>query len=200
MKFKKLLLGSAVLAGLLFSFPLQGAEGTAPKSSTQEFFDRLPEKIVFYIPNRILDALDMFTLNLGVGAVAEARLMFTRAVDVGAGWGTTAKLYKAHNRQYGCGIEEMWYYSLICIGEEHYSMISNSPWVDNYVEMRAGVPDPTVRTYDFFSGSRDYWAIGGSLGLLIDGDLYIHPMEWADFALGFFLIDIKQDDLTLDSF
>ena len=68
-------------------------------------------------------------------------------------------------------------------------MIANSPWVDNYVEMRAGVPDPTVRTYDFFSGPRDYWAIGGSLGLLIDGDLYIHPMEWVDFALGFFLIE-----------
>ena len=193
---KKLFLAAALLSGIMFAMPVQGAE----KNATEEFFDRLPEKLVFYIPNRLLDALDMFSVNVGAGLVAQARLMCTRAIDVGAGWGTTAKLYKSHNRQYGCGIEEMWYYSLICIGEEHYSMITNSPWVDNYVEIRAGVPDPTVRTYDFFSGPRDYWAIGGSLGFLIDGDLYIHPLEWLDFALGFILIDIKQDDLTLDSF
>ena len=193
---KKLFLIAAVLAGMMFSLPMQAAE----RSAAGEFFDRLPEKLVFYIPNRLLDALDMFSVNVGAGLVAQARLMCTRAIDVGAGWGTTAKLYKSHNRQYGCGIEEMWYYSLICGGEEHYSMITNSPWVDNYVEMRTGIPDPTVRTYDFFTGPRDYWAIGGSLGFLIDGDLYIHPVEWLDFALGFLLIDIKQDDLTLDSF
>ena len=193
---KKTFLAIAVFAGLIFSTPLKGAE----PSAVEEFAKRLPEKIVFYVPNRLLDALDMFSVNVGAGLVAQARLMCTRAIDVGAGWGTTAKIYKAHNRQYGVGIEEMWYYSLICIGEEHYSMITNSPWVDNYVEMRAGVPDPSVRTYDFFKGPRDYWAIGGSLGFLIDGDLYIHPLEWLDFALGFLLIDIKQDDLTLDSF
>ena len=193
---KKVFFAAAVVFGMLFSAPLQGAENSA----AGEFIDRLPEKLVFYIPNRLIDALDTFSVNLGAGLVAQARLMCTRAIDVGAGWGTTAKLYKSHNRQYGVGIEEMWYYSLISIGEEHYSMLNNSPWVDNYVEMRAGIPDPTVRTYNFFKGPRDYWAIGGSLGFLIDGDLYLHPLEIADFVLGFLLIDIKEDDLTLDSF
>lgn len=193
---KKVIFAAAVAFGLLFSAPLKAAESSA----ASEFIDTLPEKLVFYIPNRLIDALDSFSVNLGAGLVAQARLMCTRAIDVGAGWGTTAKLYKSHNRQYGVGIEEMWYYSLISIGEEHYSMLNNSPWVDNYVEMRAGIPDPTVRTYDFFKGPRDYWAIGGSLGFLIDGDLYLHPVEIVDFVLGFLLIDIKQDDLTLDSF
>lgn len=193
---KKAIFAALVAAGMFLASPLQAAE----PSAANEFFERLPEKLVFYIPNRLLDALDMFSVNVGAGIVAQARLMCTRAIDVGAGWGTTAKIYKSHNRQYGVGIEEMWYYSLISIGEEHYSMLNNSAWVDNYVEMRAGVPDPTVRTYDFFKGPRDYWAIGGSLGFLIDGDLYIHPLEWLDFALGFLLIDIKQDDLTLDAF
>lgn len=193
---KKAIFAALVAAGMFLASPLQAAQ----PSAANEFFERLPEKLVFYIPNRLLDALDMFSVNVGAGLVAQARLMCTRAIDVGAGWGTTAKLYKSHNRQYGVGIEEMWYYSLISIGEEHYSMLNNSAWVDNYVEMRAGVPDPTVRTYDFFKGPRDYWAIGGSLGFLIDGDLYIHPFEWLDFALGFLLIDIKQDDLTLDTF
>ena len=69
-----------------------------------------------------------------------------------------------------------------------------------YREDRLGVPDLRTRTYDFFDGNRDYWAIGGSLGLGIDGNLYIHPVEWVDLALGFFLIDIRNDDLILDDF
>ena len=159
------------------------------------------EKIAFYLPNRILDALDFVSVNLGVGPTVEARLMFTRYCDVGAGWSAgNAKAFKDYNRQYGGGIEEGWYWSLICAGEEEYRMTEATPLVDKYVEYFAGVPSPLTRTYNPIDGSRDFWAIGGSLGLLLDGNLYIHPIELADFVLGFFFIDIKGDDLTLDRF
>ena len=42
------------------------------------------EKFALYLPNRVLDALDMFSFSLGIGPVAEARLMGTRLADVGA--------------------------------------------------------------------------------------------------------------------
>ena len=158
------------------------------------------ERIALYIPNVLVDALDTFTVNIGFGAIVEARLMATRAIDVGAGWGLTAKMFKAHNRQYGFGIEEGWYWSFIFIGEESYTIRDSTSLVDKYIEMRAGFPSPTRRCYDIFSGSRDYWAIGGSLGLLLDGDLYIHPVELADFVLGLFLIDIKNDNFTFSDF
>ena len=159
------------------------------------------EKIAFYLPNRILDALDSFSVNLGVGPTAEARLMFTRYCDIGAGWnGGTAKAFKDHNRQYGGGIEEGWYWSLICAGEEEYRMTAGTSLMDLYVERYAGFPSPLTRTYNFVDGPRDFWAIGGSLGFILDGNLYIHPLELVDFVLGFFFIDIKSDDLTLDRF
>ena len=159
------------------------------------------EKIAFYIPNRILDAFDFVSVNLGIGPAAEARLMFTRYCDIGAGYSAgTAKAFKDYNRQYGGGIEEGWYWSLICAGEEEYRMVDSTPMVDKYVERFAGVPNPLTRTYNPINGPRDFWAIGGSLGFLLDGNLYIHPVELADFVLGFFFIDIKDDDLTLDRF
>lgn len=159
------------------------------------------EKLALYLPNRVLDALDMFSVNLGVGAVAEARLMGTRFADVGAGInGKTYKLYKDFNRQYAIGVEDGWYWSCVSLGEEESAVRDGSILLDKYVECRAGVPTPEMRVYNFFNGPRDFWAIGGSLGLGVDGDLYIHPVEWADFALGFFLIDIREDDLTFDSF
>ena len=159
------------------------------------------EKIAFYLPNRILDALDSFSVNLGVGPTAEARLMFTRYCDIGAGWnGGTAKAFKDYNRQYGGGIEEGWYWSLICAGEEEYRMTAGTSLMDLYVERYAGFPSPLTRTYNFVDGPRDFWAIGGSLGFILDGNLYIHPLELVDFVLGFFFIDIKNDDLTHDRF
>ena len=183
---KKLLLTLAVAAAGVFGSQVQGAT--------------LEERLVFYIPNRIIDALDTFSVALGFGPTVEARLMATRAIDVGAGIGWTAKGYKIHNRQYGFGLEEGWYWSFICLGEEDFSVFESVGFVSKYTETRAGFPEPTQRVYDFFDGARDYWAFGGALGLLVDGELYVHPVELADFILGFFLIDIKNDDFTLETF
>ena len=159
------------------------------------------EKFALYLPNRLLDALDMFSVTLGIGPVVEARLMGTRLADVGAGYSaSTFKLYKDFNRQYGIGVEDGWYWSFIFVGEEEYALREGSLLVDKYVECRAGIPTPEMRAYNYFTGPRDFWAIGGSLGAIIDGGVYIHPVEWVDFVLGFFMVDIRQDDLTFDSF
>ena len=162
--------------------------------------NRVGEIALMYLPNRILDLLDIFSVTLGVGPSVQARLMCTRACDVGAGIGYTWKGAKDFDRQYGFGVEKYWYWSFIFVGEESYEMTDGTRLMKKYQEDRLGVPDLRTRTYDFFEGTRDYWAIGGSLGLVLDGNLYIHPVEWVDLALGFFLIDIRNDDLTFDSF
>ena len=183
---KKLLLTLAVVAAGVFGSPVQGAT--------------IEERLVFYIPNRLIDALDTFSVALGFGPTVEARLMATRAIDVGLGIGWTAKAYKIHNRQYGFGLEEGWYWSFICVGAEDFTVYESTPLIERYVETRVGFPEPIQRVYDFFEGPRDYWAFGGSLGLFLDGDLYVHPVDFVDFVLGFFLLDIKDDDLTFDTF
>lgn len=188
---KKLLLTLALI--LTVAAPVWAAPAEEEKINYGEI-------AMLYIPNRILDLLDIFSVTLGVGPVAEARLMFTRACDVGAGIGLSYKAAKDYARQYGLGTEEFWYWSFIFVGEESYSMYQGTSLMKKYREDRLGVPDLRTRTYDFFDGNRDYWAIGGSLGLGIDGNLYIHPVEWVDLALGFFLIDIRNDDLILDDF
>lgn len=185
----------AVLA-LMLAVSGAYADGVFPDQETN-----WGEKIALYLPNRILDILDIFSVTIGVGPVAEARLMGTRLADVGAGYSAgTYKLYKDHNRQWGIGIEDGWYWSFVAIGEEEYALREGSLLVDKYVECRAGIPTPEMRVYDFYTGPRDFWAIGGSLGFIIDAGVYLHPVEWADLALGFFLIDIREDDLNFDSF
>ena len=159
------------------------------------------EKFALYLPNRVLDILDIFSVTVGIGPVAEARLMGTRLANVGAGYSAcTYKLYKDYNRQYGIGIEDGWYWSFVCIGDEDYRLREGSLLVDKYSESLTGIPTPEMRTYNYFNGPREYWAIGGSLGFIVDAGVYIHPVEWLDLALGFFMVDIREDDLTFDSF
>ena len=160
--------------------------------------NKVGEIALMYIPNRVMDLLDIFSVTLGVGPVVEARLMFTRGCDIGAGIGMNFKAAKDFDRQYGVGVENFWYWSFIFVGEEGYEMTNGTALMKKYQESRLGVPDFRTRTYNFFEGTRDYWAIGGSLGLGLDGSVYIHPVEWADLALGFLLIDIRNDDLMLD--
>lgn len=158
------------------------------------------EKLALYIPNRLIDSLDLFSVNLGVGPIIEAQMMATRAIWGGGGIGLAWKAYKGYNRQYGLGTEQGWYWSFVFISGEEYGVVNNTSLVKKYFETRDGFPTPDRWPYDYFDGARDYWQIGGSLGFLITGDLYVHPIEWVDFALGFLLIDIKDDDLTFDSF
>lgn len=160
------------------------------------------EKIALYVPNRIVDALDCFTLNLGVGPVIRAELMATRAVTVGGGcgFGETYKLFKDYNRQYGIGVQTGWYWSLISIGEENMRRDRELGWVNSYWENYAGIPTPTQRIYDPINGSRDYWQFGGALGGLVEGEVYLHPIEGLDFLAGFLFIDFKKDDLTFEDF
>ncbi|UKI34370.1 MAG: hypothetical protein L6W00_13950 [Lentisphaeria bacterium] len=102
----------------------------------------IADKLLLYIPNRLVDALDMFTVNLGIGPVIEAQLMATRAIWGGAGIGLSYKAYKAHNRQYGFGVEEGWYWSFIFVSDENYSVIDSTPLVKKYIENRSGFPHP----------------------------------------------------------
>ena len=196
---KKFFLIAMIAFSSVCGFSASGADSVARDVCVLTRGDGVLEAFALYIPNRLIDALDMFSLNLGAGPFIEARLMCTRLIDVGAGAGLVTKAFKDHNRQYGFGIEENYYWSLIFVGAEDFMISNGTSLIDKYLEQREGVPQLN-RTYDFFNGPRDYWAIGGSLGCLIDGNLYIHPLEWVDFALGFFFIDIKSDDLTFESF
>ena len=175
------------IAGVLFA-------GGSAKADT----NRVLEKIVLYPANLVLDALDTFTLNIGFGPVLEARLQATAAIWGGGRVGMSWKMYKAYNRQYGFGTEDGWYWEFVSVGEENLGVLESTSPVHEYTDVRSGFPEPFNPVYRH--GNRYYWAIGGSLGGLVIGDLYIHPIDIADFVTGIFFYDLKGDDLIFDDF
>lgn len=159
------------------------------------------EKVAFYLPNRVMDLLDMGTVTVGVGPSVRAELMVTEYCKFGGGIGISGKLLKEVNRQYGFGINNGWYWQLLCTGQEDMQRAKTNRWVNDYDYQMGGVPDYTdVRMYNFYNGSRDFWRIGGALGLGVEAELYLHPVDIADFVTGLFFIDLKGDDFGSEDF
>ena len=183
---KKILL-VAVFTMLLFSGTFSRADGVL-------------DKVLLYIPNRIIDVVDIFSLELGVGPVVRANVQLTEAFQFGAGVGATAKAVKDINRQYGGCMENGWDAGFTCVMGENMKRSETSRWVQEYWEDYSGLPRPSQEIYDFYTGVKDYWAIGGVLGLGIEGAFYLHPVEVADLITGIFFFDLKGDDLTFESF
>ena len=160
----------------------------------------IADKILLYIPNRIIDAFDVFSLELGAGPSVGAQLQFTEAFQFGAGVGATARAVKDINRQYGGCLQNGWSAGFTCIKGENVNRTDTTRWVKPFWEDFSGFPEPSQEIYNFYDGAKDYWAIGGAGGLLIDAAVYLHPVEIADFITGFFFIDLKGDDITFEDF
>ena len=159
------------------------------------------EKILLYIPNRIVDLTDLFTVSIGLGGTVRAELMATELIKVGGGYDFgSVRAYKDWNRQYGLGTQKGWYWALISAGAESSHRNNTIGWVDEYYQGCAGIPLPNEPIYDYYSGKRDFWRIGGALGFLIEGEVYVNPLEWVDFLTGLVFIDLRQDDFELVDF
>ena len=183
---RKLLLALCIAAALGF---VQSAKA-----------DSIVSKIALWPANRVLDALDTFSVSVSLGSTVRGELMATEYCKVGGGIGYSAGLIKDYDRQYGIGMRNGWYWSLVTAQQEELARTGLLGSVKSYQQVALGVPDIQSELYDFYDGERDFWRIGGALGLLLEGELYIHPVEFADFVAGIFFIDLRADDLTSDDF
>ena len=182
----------AILIGIVLFF---GATGSVQAQS------QWVDKVTLYFPNRILDILDVFTLNLGVGLTAHASLRATHELEIGGGFSATAQMIKDHNRQYGFARRNGFYSEvgpIVAIDMERRPafLLAKEYWWD-----KDGLITPSDEKFLPKEGVFDFWEIGGSLGLgVIEADVSIHPVEILDAVLGFFFIDISDDDLTFENF
>ena len=159
------------------------------------------DKVTLYFPNRILDVLDVFSLNLGVGLTAHASLRATHEAEIGGGFSATAQMIKDQNRQYGFARRNGVYSGIGPIVATNMErrpafLLAKEYWWD-----QDGLVTPSDEIFLPKEGAFDFWEIGGSLGLgVIEADVSIHPVEILDAVLGFFFIDITDDDLTFENF
>jgi len=158
--------------------------------------DEVLSKIALYFPNRIMDALDVFSVSVGVGPVVRAELHATRGFAFGGGAGAEVMVLKGCNRQYGVCRQAGYDISFAMFNRVNMTRDGQSRLIVPFVIDEDGFPLPNQRLYELYNGARDYWALGGSLSFGLATSVALHPIEIADFVTGIFFIDLKDDDIT----
>ncbi|MFT4628810.1 MAG: hypothetical protein ACI8PZ_007506 [Myxococcota bacterium] len=150
-------------------------------------------RILLYVPDRVLDLLDVLTVRLSVGPQIGFRAHATHALQANAFAGTTV----------GAGI-----------GQKHFAGVDAETRVDvalgpvgpkvvggfrlgTTLDAAGGLSVVQLPTNQLYDNYRDYWALGGGVGLLFVGaEAEVHPFEVGDFLVGVFGGDLLRDDLA----
>ena len=152
-------------------------------------------RVLLWLPDRLLDLLDVVTVGVhfGPGAFADAHL--TRAFQVAAGFRTTGGLGVHDHRSIGMKSQAEAGLTLIAVGAHSYAGgLMGTSGTRGSADSSKGIHRPTAPLYQQL---RDYWAVGASatagiLGLEVD----FHPLQLADFLAGVVGIDFLNDDLA----
>ena len=70
--------------------------------------------MLLYIPNRLIDVTDIFTMSLGVGGHGAMDVHLTRYFQLGAWHGPNYFIAKGYARQYGGGLQDGTEAGIIC--------------------------------------------------------------------------------------
>ena len=167
------------------------------EKTEEEISNEIISQVFCYIPNRIMDFLDMTSIDLKGGAFAGLGFQFTKYFGLGAQYGANAGLYKDVNRQYGIGFERGYQAQLIFLTMENISVTNPIGTVKEFWRHGSNFPDSNAEVYKIGTGARDYWGIEFYAYLLAGVKIGIHPIEIADFFTGLFCYDIVGDDIKL---
>ena len=183
----------ALLAVTLFAFGATvQAQDVGQKNTTGRV---IADKIIMYIPNRIVDFFDIFSLEFGSGATAKLGVRATHAFGIGAGVGPSGKVVKGFNRTYGFALDDGWQAYFLAMGKGDLTReytIGNLPdfW---YIYSGMQMPNESI----FADRIKDYWALEVEAAALIDVKFGLHPLNIADFITGIFFYDLLGNDYKL---
>jgi len=152
-------------------------------------------RILYWVPDRLLDLLDVVSFDLGVGPGLLANAHVTRWGGLGAGARASLGVGWHEGRSLGLRVlnEQAWsvpgYAQGALLGFTHGTGPSRVG-----AERFDGCPCTSTQLHSTW---RDPWAVGVEAHLLLVGaSVAIHPLQLLDFVGGIFLVDGLDDDLA----
>lgn len=155
-----------LLATTLLSLPaLAGPQEAQPSSRSRH-------PILFYLPNRIFDVLDVVRARVRVGPGVAVSARATKPVSVTLG-----------------------VYASLFAGLPGPRGRAKIPWpvgMENYAGADVSVFGASTKGFGPSYGPAEVGA--GVQALIVGADIGIEPLELVDLVLGFVFIDIRHDD------
>lgn len=167
--------GLLFIAALLLVLPVP-AFAESSESPRDDFDVRHPvlHKVVFYLPNRVFDLVDIVRLRARVGPGVSAGVRVTDFADLYLGA-----------------------YTSVYAGLPGPRNEPKLPWIVG-IENRAGAEISVLEGVEEGRFGPNYGRseIGASAqAILVGGSIGIDPIEIVDFALGILTLDLRDDDL-----
>jgi hypothetical protein len=150
--------------------------------------------ILLYIPNRIVDATDMFAFDMNITDGFAWEMQMTRYCQFGGSNREGYFMCKDYSRQYGFCHKNTKRFGW-SFGEDDVTIVTDA--VGSVREYTIYAPNFLManrRLEPFCDGDVDFWKIGNNIGWFIGFGFGIHPVEVADFFTGFVGVDISKDD------
>ena len=150
---------------------------------------------LLYVPDRVLDLLDIVSVDIhfGPGLYVDGHL--TRAAQLalgartgsGIGWHEQRSLGMMYRREAAVGF-------LPFGALAHESALAGTSGVKECKDAFAGLYRPSHKLYQTH---KDYWAVGASVTLVLSGiEFDVHPAQIADFVAGIVTVDLLDDDFA----
>lgn len=153
------------------------------------------KRIIMYLPDRLLDALDLVGFDIHLGPGGYLNYHITRALQVGGGARTVLGLGWHTKRSLGLLGKAEAGLSAVAAGAQTYNAAQvGTSGIQAGAYHQAGLHRPIDPLYQEM---RDYWAVGADATIIFLGLSWdVHPVELFDFISGFFLRDFLNDDLS----
>lgn len=197
---KKLaLLSVAIVFSVCAAVNLQADNKLSPGSPSQEakgsHANDMVRVLLLYLPNRIIDATDIFSLSIGAGGHFAMDVHLTRYFQLGGWHGPNYFLTKGYARQYGGGYQQGSEAGILCYNYNETFITENFGTVREYYidKTEFGLANDEFSAYE--NNNADFWEIGAHVGWLVNVSANIHPLEIADFVTGLVFYDLMGDDI-----
>lgn len=166
----------------------------AEKPSTAAW---VASKVLMYVPNRVMDLLDITSWSIGTGVTSKLKVRLTRAFGFGWGIGPSGNLVKAYDRRIGFALDND---GEIFIPGAGIGDIQREYTTGNLIDYWFQYKGMLLPGNPIFARDKayDYWAIEVEAAAFVGVKFAIHPVEIADFIAGLFFYDgISNDDYEL---
>lgn len=151
-------------------------------------------RIPLYIPNRVLDLIDLITLEVGACFGFGVKAQLTDFASVGAQVTAGEAVVGLNRRHLSARASQEEYFHFLPFGAVLLSD-ARAYTGDAYflATDQAGIKFPTDPIYQ---RARDFWAIGAQAqAFTAAANVQLHPIEFFDFLSGFVFYDPLKDDL-----
>ena len=169
-----------------------GSVKNAETDDGENIFCKIGSSILWYIPQRLSDLMDIVTVEAGVGEIG-AEFLLTRYAAFGAGIGQGYMLGWSINDQHGIYWQRGWYGSFL---NRRTFDIFRKTVCGRYVDLYGNGSGKIDTGRMKIEKAEDPYAIGVKVGCYFSLNFQFHPTELVDFLSGIFCLDIKDDDKT----